>query len=73
VRIFREGGLVLDGKQTPLEFPGQTDSQRLRSSGALSLGSSMVPGDYVLQVIVIDNNAKEKERLASQYVQFEVY
>jgi VWFA-related protein len=73
VRIFREGNLVLDGKQTPLEFPGQTDSQRLKSSGALSLGSSMAPGDYVLQVIVIDNNAKEKERLASQYVQFEVY
>jgi hypothetical protein len=73
VRIFREGGLVLDGKQTHLEFPGQTDPQRLKSSGALSLGSSMVPGDYVLQVIVIDNNAKEKEKVTSRYVQFQVY
>jgi hypothetical protein len=32
----------------------------------------MTPGDYILQVIVTDNLAKEKQKIASQFVQFEV-
>jgi hypothetical protein len=39
---------------------------------AVSLGENLLPGDYVLQVIVTDGLAKEKRRLATQYIQFEV-
>jgi hypothetical protein len=71
-RIFRDGKILLDGKQNPAEQLGQSDNSRLYSAGALSLGSLMTPGDYVLQIVVTDNNAKEKEKITSQFVQFEV-
>lgn len=72
IRVFRDGKLVLDGQQVPLDLQSQTDMQRLRASGALSLGGKMLPGDYILQVIVTDNLAPQNRRIATQYIQFEV-
>lgn len=37
-----------------------------------TLGSAMSPSDYVLQVIVTDPLAKEKHRVASQWIDFEI-
>jgi hypothetical protein len=73
VRIFRDGKLVFEGKQNPLDLANQTDSQRLKFAGALTLGTAMLPGDYVLQVLATDNLAKEKRKIASQFVQFEIF
>ena len=72
VRIFRDGKLVLDGQQLPLGLAAQTDTGHLKAVGAISLGKSMPPGDYILQVIVTDALAKVKEQIATQFVQFEV-
>ena len=72
IRIFRDGELVLDGKQTQIDIAGQTDMQRLKAAGAISLGGKMLRGDYILQIIVSDLQAKEKQNTATQYIQFEV-
>jgi hypothetical protein len=72
VKIFRDGKPVFEGKQIPLALPEQTDMQRIKSNGALNLGNEMQPGDYVLQIIVIDNLAKEKRKIATQFVKFEI-
>ncbi|MDQ3064310.1 MAG: VWA domain-containing protein [Acidobacteriota bacterium] len=72
MRIFRDGKLIFEGKKAPLELLEQTDLQRAISAGALSLGTDMAAGDYVLQVIVTDNLAKEKRRTGTQFVQFEI-
>ncbi|MDM7923401.1 MAG: hypothetical protein QUS14_13975, partial [Pyrinomonadaceae bacterium] len=72
LRVFRDGKIVLDGEVLPLDLNGQADLERLRSSGAISLAKEMQPGDYILQVIVFDNAAKEKRRIATQFVQFEL-
>ncbi len=72
IRVFRDGKLVLDGQQLSLDLQGQTDMQRLRASGALSLGGKMLPGDYILQIIVTDNLAPQNRRLATQFIQFEI-
>ena len=72
IRVFRDGKLVLDGQQLALDLQGQTEMERLKASGALSLGGKMLPGDYILQVIVTDNLAPQNRRLATQYIQFEV-
>ncbi len=71
-RMFRDGKLVFDGKQASLELLGQTDLQRIKTVGALNLGTEMLPGDYVLQTVVTDNLAKEKQKIATQFVQFEI-
>lgn len=72
LRIFRDGKSLLDGKSVPLELPGQTDFQRLKSVGALSLGGEMPPGEYILQIVVTDSLAKQKRQIATQFVQFEI-
>jgi hypothetical protein len=72
VRLFRDGQLVFTGKPTPYDTSGQIDPQRLSAGGRLSLGSALVPGEYILQIIVTDPLADEKYRTATQWIDFEV-
>lgn len=72
VRVFRDGKLILDGAKNQLDLLGQTDRERIKTVGALSLGGEMEPGDYILQIVIIDGLANEKQRTASQFVQFEL-
>jgi hypothetical protein len=46
--------------------------KRLAANGALQLGSQMEPGEYVLQLIVIDLLRKDKYRVTSQWIDFEI-
>jgi hypothetical protein len=72
VRVFREGKLLLDGKPLSVDPAGQDDPTHIGWSGAISLGKEMPAGDYILQIIVTDNLAKAKQKLTTQFVQFEV-
>ena len=45
--------------------------KRLIANGGIQLGSKMPPGEYVLQVVVTDY-AKEKPRITSQWLDFEI-
>ena len=72
MRLFRDGQMVFSGKEVPLDSTDQSDLKRLTTSGALSLGSELPPGEYALQVIVTDPLAKEKHRVASQWIDFEI-
>ncbi len=72
IRIFQDGKLILEGKKTPVELYGQTDLQRIKAIGAISLGSEMPVGDYILQIVITDNLAKQKHQTATQFVQFEL-
>lgn len=70
IRVFRDGELILDGRQTPFDLAGQTDLIHLRVGGAVRIGDKLAAGDYILQVVVTDQAAKGK--IATQFVQFEV-
>ncbi len=70
--MFRNGKIIFEGKQIPLDISGQTDLERIKAVGAVNLGSEMPAGDYVLQIIVTDTLAKEKNKIATQFVQFEI-
>jgi len=72
IRVFRDGKLLLEGKPIPFNTEGYNDFGKMNFLGALSLGSGMPPGDYVLQIIIIDNVAKSKQKLATRWVQFEI-
>ncbi len=72
IKIFRDGKLVLEGKPNPFNPQGQSNPAKLQFAGALGLGNEMKPGDYVLQIVIIDNLAKANRRLADQWVQFEL-
>ncbi len=72
IRVFRDGKLILDGQPAIVDMSTQTDLQRIKYSGAFSIGSKLATGDYILQAIVTDRLAKTKEQIGTQFVQFEV-
>jgi VWFA-related protein len=71
-RIFRDGTLVFTGEIVPLALSGQTDLQRITGGSRILLGSDFPVGEYILQIIVTDNRFKEKPRMSTQWIDFEV-
>ena len=59
-------------REKQLDLLGQTDLERIKTVGALSLGGEMETGDYILQIVITDGLAKEKQKIATQFVQFEL-
>ena len=56
----------------PLNLDHQQDLNRLTVTGGMRLGSDLIPGEYVLQVIATDPLADEKHRIATQWIDFEI-
>lgn len=71
-RLIRDGKVVFEGSRTPLRTQGQTDLQRLQASGAITLGSNLEAGSYILQIIVFDLSDARKERFTTQVAEFEI-
>jgi VWFA-related protein len=71
-RIFRDGKVVFKTDPNPIEVSPQSDLKRIPSIARLQLGTEFPPGDYVLQIIVTDRLAKEKQQIASQWIDFEI-
>ncbi len=71
-RVFHDRQLVFESKETPLNLEGQAGATEPVYTDAIALGQNLLPGDYVLQIVVTDGLAKDKKRIATQYVQFEV-
>lgn len=72
LRLFRNGKEVFAGEEIPFDFQGQTDLKRLLFRGTLRLGSELEPGEYVLQIVATDLLAKEKNRTATTWIEFEI-
>ena len=72
VRVFKDGKLFFDGAPKPVPPSAQTDMQRVRLMGSLALEKQLMPGDYVLQLVVTDDLIKGKNNTVTQYTQFEV-
>lgn len=72
VQLFRGGQPVFTGKVQPFTLNNPPDLGRLAASGAVTLGTNILPGEYVLQVTVNDLLADEKRRTTSQWIDFEV-
>jgi len=71
-RLFRGGQPVFTGKVQPLILNNPPDLRRLAAAGAIKLGADLVPGEYILQVIVSDLLADEKHRTSTQWMDFEI-
>ena len=71
-KLFRDNQIVLEGEPSELDTSKQTDLRRIEAAGAVTLGKDLPPGNYVLQILVNDENAKEKYSVAAQVVDFEI-
>lgn len=70
-RVFHDRKLVFESAEGKLDVSGLSAAE-ITHTDAVELGERLLPGDYVLQVIVSDNQSNKKKRVATQYVQFEV-
>ena len=71
-RLFREGQPVFSGNVNPIDIQQQTDLKRIGVSSRIQLGTNLLPGEYVLQVIVTDQLREGKRRTATQWIDFEI-
>ena len=71
VRLFRENQQVYTGKLIPIRGEA-ADAKRVVAIGHLQLGTNLVAGEYILQVVVIDALAKEKQQVSQQWIEFEI-
>ncbi|MEZ5345829.1 MAG: VWA domain-containing protein [Pyrinomonadaceae bacterium] len=71
-RLFNGEKLVYEGKEVPVDKQFVTRSNVHPVIGAISLGTDMEQGDYVLQIIVTSRSSKNKEQIASQFIPFEI-
>lgn len=72
IRLLRDGQEVFAGRVNPFDLTGQADIKQLIAGGRLQTGGPMVPGQYILQVVVTDLLAKGKFRTATQWIDFEI-
>jgi len=72
MRLFRDGQPVFTGRVLPLDVSQQADLKRLGAGGRLRIGPDLTPGAYVLQVVVEDAKAKDNDRNATQWIDFEI-
>lgn len=72
LRLFRDSKPVFTGEERPLDLNNEPDLKRLGVVGALRLGTDLIPGEYMLQVIVTDQLADEKHRISTQSIDFEI-
>lgn len=72
LRLFSNGQQVFGGRESAVDITNQVDMKRVASSGAIRLGPDLPPGEYQLQVVVTDPLAKEKYRVATQWIDFEI-
>jgi hypothetical protein len=72
IRIFRDGQQVVEGKQRTLAPNSKlANPKHLAVNGSVRL-HALPPGNYVLQVVVADNNRYDKYRITTQAIDFEV-
>jgi hypothetical protein len=74
MRLFRDGQQVFTGRVLPYDASQQADVKRLNAGGRIRVGPDLVPGEYILQVVVTDLLVKDKSRPANatQVIDFEV-
>ena len=56
-RVLQNNKPVVAGNPIKFDAAGQSDPSRIRISGQVMLNSSLLPGDYLLQVVVRDAGA----------------
>jgi len=69
VRLYKNGKLLAEGKETPVKTETQNDLSRIQDDGNLRINPGTEAGEYILQIIIKDILAN---KTASQWIDFEV-
>lgn len=69
LRLYKNGNLLADTGEKPMELQPQADPTRIADHGFLRLGQALEAGEYILQMIVRDALGNQT---TSQWIDFEV-
>lgn len=77
VALWRDGERVFQGPPQPMRLKAQQSWDRIYTAGNMKLSGKMKPGEYVLQVTVVDRDASAKDKKkgldgSTQWIDFEV-
>lgn len=72
IRLFRAGKEVFTGKETPVTTSQMSSGGGIVAVGTFRLGERLEPGEYFLQIIVIDKLAPAEKQLSDQWIDFEI-
>jgi len=70
--LFKDGTELTKSELQPLDMGSAENPNRIPVRRRLLLGNSLESGDYVLQLLVRDNQRNKKSGLASQSLSFEI-
>jgi hypothetical protein len=70
-RVFKDEKVIFTSQSTLVESGEQKDLRQLLATGTLNLSSTLDPRSYALQIIVTDNNAKNKPSVI-EWTTFEI-
>ncbi len=71
-KLFGDQTLVFEGKTNHLQKETGAPAEGIAAKGSIRLGAALPVGNYTLQLIVTDNNAKKGRQVAVQFVPFEI-
>jgi hypothetical protein len=71
-KLFRDGKIVYTGPESLISAANQTDLARLFNGGAVHLPSELEPGNYYLQVVIVETLAKDKKAVLVQWANFDI-
>lgn len=72
ITLWRDGELIHAGEDEPIDLTPQPDWKRINAVGSFALGAGVAPGEYTLQIDVVDTLASKKRATATQWIDFEV-
>ncbi|MBN2321978.1 MAG: tetratricopeptide repeat protein, partial [Acidobacteria bacterium] len=70
--LYRDGGEIFRSDPEPVDTSEAGDPARIPIKKRMRLGKTMQPGDYILQLQVIDKMAKRPQSLAASSLDFQV-
>lgn len=68
-RLFKDGKLLVESEEKPVELEAQNDLSRIQDYGFLRLNETAAAGEYFLQLIIKDEIA---DKTSSKWIDFEI-
>lgn len=69
LRLYRDGNLIVEGKEKLIAMTTQADLTRIYDTGSLGITPGVQAGEYILQIVITD---KVANKTTSQWIDFEV-
>ena len=71
-KLYRDGLSLGPAVEAPIDVGDQADLGRLFITGSVRLSSNLEPGNYYLQVVIVNKAVKDKQPSVTQWVDFEI-